>query len=146
MFEVEIDRLTLRSEGLSSQMLYSSLEGPVKKMLRAFERNADKLKSLRIWLISSTARGGGVAEMLPRIVSLMTELGVECHWLIIEEADADRQKRFFALTKKLHNAIHDSGGSLRDWWPNWVWDVGGYLSTVVSQRTPGGSSKPDYHA
>lgn len=63
------------------------------------------LKGRRVWMINSTAQGGGVAEMLPRLVSLLSELGVETHWLVMQ---TERQE-FFPLTKHLHNLIHGSG-------------------------------------
>jgi trehalose synthase len=56
-------------------------------------------------MVNSTHQGGGVAEMLPRIISILRELGVPTEWLVLE---TDR-KEFFPLTKSLHNLIHDSG-------------------------------------
>ncbi|AKU97259.1 Trehalose synthase [Labilithrix luteola] len=55
-----------------------------------------------VWMISSTSHGGGVAEMMPKLVSLLDEVGVPCRWGII---GADRAE-FFALTKRIHNMIH----------------------------------------
>lgn len=64
-----------------------------------------KLKGRRVWMVNSTAQGGGVAEMLPRLVALLAELGVETHWLVM----GTKHEEFFALTKRLHNLIHGSG-------------------------------------
>jgi len=58
-----------------------------------------------VWMVNSTARGGGVAEMLPREVAMLRELGVDTRWVVIEPAEP----AFFALTKRLHNLIHGSG-------------------------------------
>jgi trehalose synthase len=58
-----------------------------------------------IWLVNSTASGGGVAEMLPPIVQLLRDLGVATEWVVISSGDP----AFFALTKRLHNLIHGSG-------------------------------------
>ena len=45
--------------------------------LRATARDVvPKLGGRRLWMVNSTARGGGVAEMLPRIVGILNELGV----------------------------------------------------------------------
>jgi trehalose synthase len=66
-----------------------------------------KLAGRRVLMLNSTARGGGVAEMAPRLISLLTELGVETRWAVI---GAD-EPRFFDLTKRLHNMIHGFGGS-----------------------------------
>ena len=62
---------------------------------------ASKLKGKKIQHINSTRVGGGVAEMLARIVPLMQELGVDVEWDVIE-GNAD----FFSVTKKFHNALH----------------------------------------
>jgi len=62
---------------------------------------ASKLKGRRIQHINSTRTGGGVAEMLARIVPLMKELGVDVEWDIIEG-----NQDFFNVTKKFHNALH----------------------------------------
>jgi trehalose synthase len=51
--------------------------------------------------INSTAVGGGVAEILSRMVPLLRELGVETRWDVIKG-----DERFFVVTKKFHNALH----------------------------------------
>ena len=50
--------------------------------------------------VNSTATGGGVAEILRRLVPLQRGLGLDSHWLVMEGDDA-----FFRTTKKLHNAL-----------------------------------------
>ena len=47
----------------------SSLEALAKETAR-------RLKDCTVWMVNSTSKGGGVAEGLPRIVSLMRQLGV----------------------------------------------------------------------
>jgi trehalose synthase len=64
-----------------------------------------RLRGRRVLMLNSTARGGGVAEMAPRLVTLLTELGVETRWAVI---GSDRPE-FFSLTKQLHNMIHGYG-------------------------------------
>jgi len=51
--------------------------------------------------INSTFTGGGVAEILSRIVPLLGQLGVDARWNVIK-GDTD----FFQVTKKFHNALH----------------------------------------
>jgi trehalose synthase len=58
-----------------------------------------------IWNVSSTAVGGGVAEMLHVLVGYVEDLGVDIRWLVIQGDPG-----FFAITKRLHNAIHGFGG------------------------------------
>ena len=62
-----------------------------------------------MWSVSSTARGGGVAEMMPRLLASLRGFGVEAHWLILE-APAASEAPFFVFTKQLHNAIHGVDG------------------------------------
>jgi trehalose synthase len=50
--------------------------------------------------VNSTAVGGGVAEMLHRVVPLLNELGVSVKWDVIK-GGAD----FFDITKAFHNAL-----------------------------------------
>ena len=58
-----------------------------------------------VWMVNSTATGGGVAEMLPNVVALLRELGVDARWAVIDPERTD----FFALTKNIHNMLHDAG-------------------------------------
>ncbi len=63
-----------------------------------------KLAGRVVWMLSSTETGGGVAEMMPRLVALLNELGIEVRWVVMRADPA-----FFALTKRLHNLVHGSG-------------------------------------
>jgi trehalose synthase len=65
-----------------------------------------RLSGRTIWMVNSTATGGGVAELLPTQIALLRELGVDVKWAVIE---TDRPA-FFALTKRLHNMIHGEPG------------------------------------
>jgi trehalose synthase len=58
-----------------------------------------------ILMINSAAQGGGVAEMLPQLVGLLQELGIETRWAVMGSEDP----AFFRLTKRLHNMIHGNG-------------------------------------
>lgn len=62
---------------------------------------ASKLSGKVIQNINSTFTGGGVAEILRRMVPLLEQLGVNARWNIIK-GDLE----FFQVTKKLHNALH----------------------------------------
>lgn len=53
-----------------------------------------------IKMVNSTAVGGGVAEMLQRIVPLLNEMGVRTSWDVIK-GDGP----FFEITKRFHNAL-----------------------------------------
>ena len=58
-----------------------------------------------IWNINSTASGGGVAEMLATLLAYVRGAGVQTRWAVLHADPA-----FFAITKRLHNAIHGSPG------------------------------------
>ena len=68
----------------------------------------DELRSLAralaerdVLMVNSTAVGGGVAEILNRLVPLARELGVNIRWEVLE-GGAD----FYEVTKAFHNALH----------------------------------------
>ncbi len=63
------------------------------------------LKGRTLWMVNSTAQGGGVAEMLPKMITLLEELGLETRWLVI----TTEERRFYDLTKRMHNLIHGEG-------------------------------------
>jgi trehalose synthase len=64
-----------------------------------------KLAGRTVWMVSSTAKGGGVAEMLPTVVSLLRGLGVQTEWVVL----GSDEPAFFELTKRIHNLIHGVG-------------------------------------
>ncbi len=61
----------------------------------------DKLRGKTVQNINSTAVGGGVAEILTRMVPLLKQLGVNARWDVIRG-----DEKFFTITKKFHNALH----------------------------------------
>ena len=61
----------------------------------------EKLHGMTIQNINSTAVGGGVAEILTRMIPLLNQLGVTARWDVIKGDD-----KFFAITKNIHNALH----------------------------------------
>ena len=63
------------------------------------------LEGRTIWMVNSTATGGGVAEMLPGLVALLRELGLAVEWVVL----ATPEEEFFRVTKQLHNMIHGEG-------------------------------------
>jgi trehalose synthase len=62
---------------------------------------ARELKGLTVKMVNSTSVGGGVAEMLNRLVPLLSELEVAAHWDVITGGND-----FFEVTKAFHNALH----------------------------------------
>jgi trehalose synthase len=62
---------------------------------------ASHLEGKEIQNINSTAVGGGVAEILSRMIPLLREMGVNARWDVIK---GDEQ--FYSTTKKMHNGLH----------------------------------------
>ncbi len=60
-----------------------------------------------VWNVSSTASGGGVADMLQVLVGYTKDLAIDVRWMVI-----GGDTEFFRITKRLHNRIH---GQPDDW-------------------------------
>lgn len=78
----------------------------------AVERAARVLRGRVVWNLNSTARGGGVAEMLISLLAYAHGAGVDARWEVIS-GDED----FFHVTKRIHNNLHSApgdGGPLGD--------------------------------
>jgi trehalose synthase len=72
-------------------------EGEIEE-LRAL---AKPLRGRSIGMINSTAVGGGVAEILTRLLPLAEELGLNMKWDVLTAGED-----FFEVTKSFHNALH----------------------------------------
>ncbi|MEW6417662.1 MAG: glycosyltransferase [Nitrospirota bacterium] len=71
-----------------------------KSDLLLLQMLAAKLKGRPFLHINSTRAGGGVAEILQRMIPILKELGIDARWEVIEG-----DSRFFDITKKIHNAL-----------------------------------------
>ena len=58
-----------------------------------------------VWHVNATAHGGGVAEMLQTLLAYGKGAGIENRWLVL-----GGDPPFFAITKRLHNALHGEPG------------------------------------
>src|SRR5207249_6645012 len=92
---------------LEQYAAYASLAPAVAALLEDARRLTPALRGRAIWMVSSTAVGGGVAEMLPGDIALLRELGVRCEWAVIES----NRPEFFRYTKRLHNLLHGEGAA-----------------------------------
>ncbi len=70
---------------------------------------AARLRGRAVQMVNSTSVGGGVAEILNRIVPLMEELELAIRWDVITGGDD-----FFEVTKAFHNALHGGPYDLSD--------------------------------
>jgi len=71
---------------------------PEVEELRAL---AKPLRGKRVKMVNSTAVGGGVAEILNRLIPLAEELELDIHWDVMKGG-----MDFFEVTKAFHNALH----------------------------------------
>jgi trehalose synthase len=71
---------------------------PEVEELRAL---AKPLRGKRVQMVNSTAVGGGVAEILNRLIPLAEELELDIHWDVMKGG-----MDFFEVTKAFHNALH----------------------------------------
>ena len=55
--------------------------------------------------VNSTAKGGGVAEMLQTLLAYARGVGVDTRWLVIEG-----NPEFFEVTKRIHNHLYGDPG------------------------------------
>ena len=80
-----------------------------QQLIQAADEFRGEMSGRSVWNISSTAVGGGVAEMLHALLGYVDDLGIANHWMVIT-GDAG----FFVITKRLHHEIHGdlSGGAL----------------------------------
>ena len=81
------------------------------RLVRAAEQFRQRLAGRTVWNVSSTAVGGGVAEMLHVLIGYVQDLDIRVRWRVIT-GDAE----FFVLTKRVHNQIHgeEAGGPLSE--------------------------------
>jgi trehalose synthase len=76
----------------------SVLGEPEVAELRAL---ASRLQGHTVQMVNSTAVGGGVAEILNRMVPILQELGLAIRWDVITGGND-----FFEITKAFHNSLH----------------------------------------
>jgi trehalose synthase len=91
---------------MSPERLAPLLRPDRARDLLALARTAHRMLDGRtIWNVSSTAAGGGVAEMLHRLVRYARGADISCRWVVI-----DGSPDFFTVTKRLHNRLHGERG------------------------------------
>jgi trehalose synthase len=77
---------------------YASVAG--EDVIDQLRQLASPLRGMKVVHVNSTRLGGGVAEILDRLVPLKRELGIDASWEVVSgEAD------FFGVTKSFHNAL-----------------------------------------
>jgi len=72
---------------------------------RIAERAREAFAGRAIWHVNSTAKGGGVAEILHALLPYARGAGVDTRWLVLREG-----LDFFKVTKRIHNHLHGDPG------------------------------------
>jgi len=70
------------------------------ELLEGIKNLAKDFKGLKVIMVNSTPRGGGVAEVLKSLVPLMKGAGLKAEWYTIPP-----REDFFKITKEIHNAL-----------------------------------------
>lgn len=77
---------------------YAAVAG--RDVVQHLRQLANILKGLKVVHVNSTREGGGVAEILRKLVPLMEALGLETRWEVITG-----ETEFFQCTKGFHNGL-----------------------------------------
>ncbi|HET9441116.1 MAG TPA: glycosyltransferase [Longimicrobiales bacterium] len=93
---------------LDNYAAHAHLRASVVALQADAEQHVRALRDRTIWMLNSTAQGGGVAELLPAQISLLQQLGLDVRWAVLETENAD----FFKFTKRLHNLVHGAPEAL----------------------------------
>ncbi len=97
---------------------------------------SQRLRGRTVWNLSSTAAGGGVAEMLQVLVGYILDADVDIRWLVISG-----DPEFFAITKRIHNRLHGAIGDGGDLGPretaHYTSITAANASTVIGRIRPG---------
>ncbi len=71
------------------------------------QKLGEKMKNRSFLHVNSTRAGGGVAEILQRMIPILVELGINAKWEVIQG-----DSRFFDITKKIHNALQGNSEAI----------------------------------
>ncbi len=79
---------------------------PMMKRVRAAERHAGELLAGRtVWMVNSTALGGGVAQLLRTLLPYWKGAGIDVRWVVLRGSG-----EFFRVTKRFHNHLQGQPG------------------------------------
>jgi trehalose synthase len=77
---------------------YANVAGP--EVVDHLRQLSEPLRGAKVVHVNSTRTGGGVAEILDKLVPLMNELGINTHWECLSG-----EELFYTCTKNFHNAL-----------------------------------------
>jgi trehalose synthase len=90
---------------LSPERFEALLGGRYEEVDQAIDASRRLLRGRVVWHVNSTARGGGVAELLQSLLAYARGAGVDVRWMTISG-----NPEFFRVTKRIHNHLHESLG------------------------------------
>jgi trehalose synthase len=84
-----------------SELSLGRYEGTAgKKQVEFIQSLAEKISGRSVVHVNSTSFGGGVAEILHRLIPLMRDVGLDAKWKVIKGTN-----EFFNATKTIHNSL-----------------------------------------
>lgn len=69
------------------------------------ESSRELLRGRTLWHVSSTSKGGGVAELLASALGYLRGAGIPASWAVVDATEG-----FFTVTKRVHHLLHGSKG------------------------------------
>ncbi|OHB33946.1 MAG: glycosyl transferase family 1 [Desulfuromonadaceae bacterium GWC2_58_13] len=91
------------------QLLQNYQEVAGRDVIHHIEQLAAPLKGARVVHVNSTRAGGGVAEILHKLIPFKRALGIDARWEIITGSNL-----FYQCTKGFHNALQGMPVSIQD--------------------------------
>src|SRR5690348_14469260 len=79
--------------------------GEYEALIGLIDQAARELNGRVVWNVNSTAKGGGVVEMLRPLLGYCRGAGVDARWAVVSGGS-----EFFAVTKRIHNRLHGFAG------------------------------------
>ena len=82
------------------------LPGPMAERVCVAEQHAGELLGGRtVWVVNSTALGGGVAQLLRTLLPYWKGAGIDVRWMVLRGSG-----EFFRVTKRFHNHLQGQPG------------------------------------
>ncbi|RPJ41068.1 MAG: glycosyl transferase family 1, partial [Candidatus Latescibacterota bacterium] len=92
-----------------SGMLEAMAELTGRDVIEHLQQLAAPMKGMRVVHVNSTRVGGGVAEILAKLVPLKRELGIDATWEVVTG-----EEEFYRCTKSFHNGLQGNIAPVSD--------------------------------
>jgi trehalose synthase len=80
-------------------------EPMIERVCVAQQRAAELLSARTVWMVNSTAFGGGVAQLLRTLLPYWKGAGIDVRWMVLRGS-----AEFFRVTKRFHNHLQGQPG------------------------------------